>query len=181
MRKIEHFEVVGIDPGLTGGIALVQVSPDSIRLADALSLPIDQDQSGPIGNKRVIHPTRLRMCFGQVAARGRKVIFAVVERQETRPKQDVSGSLTAAFNYGVVATVVQLSFPEDRVFWVPPKTWKQDMELGSDKEDSRTLATTLFGAEAGAKYWWTKNREGIAEAALIAYWRARRLRMLMAG
>ena len=168
--------VLGIDPGLKGGAALVQFGNDWVDLVDAWPLPVVKVGTavGPLGIRAIIDTGKLHEALGNLAAD-----HGVVERQEYRRGNAASASFTTAFNYGLVAAAVQLKLWPNQTFWVSPQAWKRDLGLSKDKERSRELATEIFGAEARDTYWPLKKDDGLAEAALIAYWRGRRLKEMV--
>ena len=177
------FAVLGIDPGLTGGWAMIFVQAERMKLMDAGTLPSELAQGGPVGKSRTIHCSVLR---DNIRTAGRMIgglvwnyqTYPVIERQEVRPRQ--AGHMATAFNYGLLVATVREALPSDRPPIYPSaRIWKPDLGLSSDKEASRALASELFGAQATGLYWPTKSREGVAEAALLGYWRARRLKALM--
>jgi hypothetical protein len=56
-----------------------------------------------------------------------------------------------------------------RVEFVTPQKWKARMMLSFDKSQSLALARKMFGHDLFPR----KKDEGLAEAALIAFWAAR--------
>ena len=163
--------VLGIDPGLKGGAALVKFGNDWVDLVNAWPLPVIKGgASGPLGTRATIDVKRLGALLPFLDCD-----HAVVERQEYRPGNASGSSFTTAFNYGLIAAEVMRRVAARQIFWVQPQVWKRDLGLSSNKERSRKLASEIFGAAAGVKYWPRKKDEGISEGALLAVWRGRRL------
>ena len=170
--------VVGIDPGVEGASALVHLGDAGPTVLDARPLPINRGPGSPIGDRSTVCRTRLRndlLIYEEKTAPWGK-LYAAVERQDIRPRQH--GHAAIMFNYGVVATVAGRIIGERDIAWPLPADWKRNMGLSSSKRQSMTTATAVFGNEAAAQFWPIVAREGVAEAALLAYWRARRLRMI---
>lgn len=140
--------IVGIDPGVTGGIAL-------LAEGGALRFTVPM----PVADSRVI---------------GRDVVsilnsatphVVVIEDTQPMPKNGSISSFKLGLNTGIVIGVVQaMNLPMIRL---RPADWKKAMHLtGKDKDASRGLATELWPSMADN--WKLKKHDGLAEAALIA-------------
>ena len=170
--------VIGIDPGLKGGVALLWL--DEVRLAvlRAERLPILKQSGGPIGRSSIMDFDKLEDILIRMMDKAHGDFSLVIEMQESRQKQ--AGSFTTAFNYGMLVTIVLgvLRNPLENIFYAKANQWKPDLGLNSDKNRSLDVATRVFGRQAKDLFWPGRSDEGVAEAALLAYWRARRLRMM---
>lgn len=145
--------ILGIDPGLTGALALLGADRQVEFLAD---LPIIRDRS-------------LAWCDGGAlqsmlldAIRGRPC-RAVVERVSAMPKQGVASSFAFGVGFGSILGVLQaLHLPLELV---TAAAWKRTLGLSSDKRASLHKARLLFpSAELGLA-----KHDGRAEALLLAY------------
>ena len=173
--------VIGIDPGLKGGVALVRLDGSELVILRAERLPIIRHVAGPIGRSSTMDFVKLEDILIKMTDRAFGGCSLVIEMQEARQKQ--AGSFTTAFNYGMLVTVVMgaARIPRNNIFYAKANQWKPDLGLNSDKNRSLDVATRVFGRQAKDLFWPAKSDEGVAEAALLAYWRARRLRMMMEG
>lgn len=147
--------VLGIDPGLSGGLAVVAGVPGKMRLIQAIDVPTHGE-----GAKRRVH-VAAALDFIQIYGVDR----AVIERAQAMPDQGASsgfvygravGALEAcAEGLGIRLTVIESS------------AWKKHHGLlgGKTKEDSRQRAIMLF---PGAKGLDRKKDHNKAEACLIA-------------
>ena len=171
--------VIGIDPGVSGGIALVRLGEEGPAVLDGVAMPIERGLAGPIGrDRRTVSFVELRnVVVKMVNASPPLSVWAAVERQDIRPRQQ--GHAPIMFNYGIVAAAVLDILGPSRVAWPMPADWKRDVGAPADKRRSMKLATQIFGARARADYWHVLARDGVAEAALIGFWRARRVRGLL--
>lgn len=170
--------VIGIDPGVSGGTAIVRLGEKGPSVLDGRMMPINRGPGSPIGNRSTVCRVRLRddlLVYEEKTAPWGK-LYAAVERQDVRSRQQ--GHAAIMFNYGIVAAVVGKVVGERETAWPMPAEWKRDMGLSSSKRHSMTTATEVFGKAAAAEFWPIVAREGVAEAALLAYWRAKRLRMI---
>lgn len=142
--------VVGIDPGLTGAIAVLGADGNFISVEDMPAL------GGFVSGKLLAD---LLMPFTWDVA--------VVERVHSMPSQGVASSFTFGRALGVVEGV--LGALGVRVLWAPPGTWKRSWGLiGKDKNASRLLALERWPEAADRLK--RKKDNGRAEALLIAAW-----------
>lgn len=140
----EPTAILGVDPGITGGIAFLY--PDKVAAFDI-----------PVAGGEVDVDELVRI------VRARQVSFAVIERASAMPKQGVSSTFKFGVAYGSLRTVVALCEIPYRL--VTPGKWKNHFGLDSDKEKSRALAIRLW---PGCGFFARKKDHGRAEAALIA-------------
>lgn len=149
--------VAGIDPGANGGLALV--------LDGNLMLVAEVPKVGKEIDK-VAWAKEWRMAGA--------VDHIFIEQVGAMPGQGV----TSMFNFGTVYGFVQaLAFSAGvPVSFVRPQEWKKGVGIpnGSDKSASRIRASQLFPNDADK---WSRVRDdGLAEAALIAYYGSLKLR-----
>lgn len=146
---------LGIDPGLTGALALLDADGQPELVAD---LPIIRDRS-----LAWVDGNRLQSMLLE-AIQGRPC-RAVVERVSAMPRQGVASSFAFGVGFGsILATLQTLRLPLELV---TPATWKRTLGLSSDKRASLDKARLLFpSAELHLR-----KHEGRAEALLIAWWR----------
>jgi hypothetical protein len=137
--------VLGVDPGVTGGIAFLL--PSGVIIAEDIPTAGGEvDVDALVRRVREINPG-----------------FAVIERAGAMPKQGVSSTFKYGMAYGALRTVVALcNIPYQLV---TPGKWKKHFGLDSDKEKSRALAIRLW---PGCGLFERKKDHGRAEAALIA-------------
>ena len=149
-------KILGIDPGIRGGLAIVAVNSSSAaRLVDAIDIPVVG-----VGAKERIDVLALRDWVLT-----HRPEHAVIERAQAMPKQGSS----SGFKYGravgsIEATVTGCEIP---LTIIEPTAWKKFHQLrGGDKEASRQRALQLF--PSAHALFARKKDHGRAEAALIA-------------
>lgn len=148
--------ILGVDPGVRGGLALVEISDGGApRLLDAIDIPV----CGVAAKERV-DVLALRTWIETHQPQ-----HALVERAQAMPKQGAS----SGFKYGravgaIEAAIACCAIP---MTIVEPSMWKKFHRLhGGDKEGGRQRALQLF---PGAHALLARKRDhGRAEAALIA-------------
>jgi crossover junction endodeoxyribonuclease RuvC len=151
--------IVGVDPGLTGAIALVGgergrslievMDMPTRRAGKAKSLELDVDA--------------LQYALGVARVRSRVL---VLERQSAAPGQGVSSVFALGEQYGILrGMALALGF---RVELVNPAVWKAAMRLGADKERSRQAAMKAWPGDE--VFFGRVKDHGRAEAALLALW-----------
>jgi crossover junction endodeoxyribonuclease RuvC len=152
---------IGIDPGLSGGIAL---------LTDKGGLTLFEMPIVSNGKRNIFDVTSLRVILQDFSA-GHVHVFV----EELIP---FKGSKLSCFGMGyglglLHATIQSLGIPMTREL---PQKWKKEFQLiGKGKDASRMRAAELFPEHA--ELFAKKKGEGRAEAALMA----ERLRRLLRG
>lgn len=149
--------ILGIDPGLTGALALLDADGQPELVAD---LPVIRDRSlawidGGALQSMLLDAIRGRSCR------------AIVERVSAMPKQGVASSFAFGVGLGsILATLQTLRLP---IELVTPAVWKLALGLSRDKRASLNKARLLFPS---ADLSLAKH-DGRAEALLIAHWAIR--------
>jgi crossover junction endodeoxyribonuclease RuvC len=143
--------ILGVDPGLTGALALVDVSRP--QLVDILDMPVIRD-----GNTCDVDGT---VILDWLDNRGVACIH--IEHVASSPQMGVA----SAYKFGCMAGGVRaiLRATPWPMHSVSPGVWKRRAGLSKDKRASLDKASTLFGSIAFARM----KDDGRAEAALIAY------------
>lgn len=147
--------VLGIDPGLSGGLAIVAGSPGKLRLIQTIDVPTHGEKA-----KRRVH-VAAALDFIQIY----NPDLAVIERAQAMPDQGSSSGFVYGRAVGALEACVEgLGI---RVIVIESTAWKKYHGLagGKSKEDSRQRAIQLFPAAKGFERKKDHNR---AEACLIA-------------
>ena len=144
---------LGIDPGLTGALALLGPGGDLELVAD---LPIIRDRS-----LAWVDGAELQTIIRD-AAHGRPV-RAIVERVSAMPRQGVASVFTFGVGFGSILGTLQALHVG--ITFVTPAVWKLALGLGKDKRASLDRARLLYPA---ADLRLAKH-DGRAEALLIAH------------
>ena len=139
--------IVGIDPGVQGGIAFYHpLDPASVAAFDTPVVANEVDVDSLVD-----------------LIQGRRPSHAIIERVHSFPKQGVSSTFKFGTAYGAVrAAVIALRIPYTLV---TPTKWKGHYGLSSDGELSRAMAMRLW---PGAGCFARKKDHNRAEAALLA-------------
>jgi crossover junction endodeoxyribonuclease RuvC len=148
--------VLGIDGGLRGGLAVVEISNDA---APMLLAAIDVPVVG-VGAKERVDPLTIRAWLIE-----HRPSIAFIERAQAMPKQGAS----SGFKYGRAVGTIEgiIAICEIAMTVIEPAQWKKFHGLrGKDKEGSRQRALQLF--PAAHALFAKKKDHGKAEAALIA-------------
>lgn len=158
--------VLGIDPGASGAVAVVDSAMRTVHWWFDMQLETRED-----GKRRVAAGSCSRLMRG---LHMRPPELVVIEEVHAMPKQGV----TSSFHFGRALGLVEeaaaaLGAP---VLRVPPRVWKKAMGLPADKAASRALAAKLFPAHADA--FKRAKDDGRAEAVLLAEYGARRSKMM---
>ncbi|CAB4124946.1 hypothetical protein UFOVP62_45 [uncultured Caudovirales phage] len=152
--------VMGIDPGVSGAMAIIHRAADgALRVESVQDLPTLTELTTSGKARRRVDPVGLAAMV-QAAGPCDRVI---VERLVAGPGV---ASITA-FSMGASAACIGAVFALAHVTirLVSPNAWKRGLGAPADKEASRRFACELFGEDANWKRVKDHNR---AEAALIA-------------
>ena len=153
--------VIGIDPGLSGALAVVSGQPGAFKVEAVYDLPTYSEKTSTGKNRRFIDPVALSAMIKTVGP----VDQVTVERLSAPP--GISG--LAAYSLGAtaatLATVLRLAKLSYRL--TSPVVWKRALDVPADKEAARQFACRFFGHD---NYWPLKKSHNRAEAALLAAW-----------
>jgi crossover junction endodeoxyribonuclease RuvC len=152
--------IIGIDPGLSGAIAVVDL--DSNTLVDMIDMPLFEKptESRVSGVFRYIDIQGLSSMIDTYAPH---TSIAVLEEPGAMPGQ----GLGSTFRFGHICGQLHGLMAGHYIPTVPvkPGVWKGALGLTSDKDTSRVFASQLF-PDYG--YLWAKKKHNDrAEAALL--------------
>jgi len=148
---------IGIDPGLTGAVAVLDNGV--VRFHDA---PV-----AVVGKRRVLVPVMMAGIL-RLETAGLATTTAVLEAVHSMPRQGVASAFSFGKGVGIwVGILAALGVPYTEV---APQTWKRVMmrDMGKDKDASRLRAMQLFPAAASELA--RKGDHGRAEALLLAFY-----------
>jgi hypothetical protein len=139
--------ILGIDPGLSGGIAFLSPFDGRMTAEDTPVAGSVIDAANMAERIRQFAPTQ-----------------AVIELVGAMPGQGVTSMFTFGRAFGTAIGIVQtLQIP---IEFVSPARWKKHFRLPSDKEAARRKAIELYPSSAGS--FSRKKDHGRAEATLLA-------------
>lgn len=148
---------IGIDPGLTGSVAILNAGGTLHDLVDTPTLTVKVQR----GTRQVYDAPGLVALLQPYAGLNSHV---VIEESQAMPGQGSRSMFTIGLGYGLwLGILASLQMPYTAV---RPQVWKRTLHLSRDKEASRLRAQQLFpGAELRRK-----KDHGRAEALLLAYY-----------
>ena len=151
--------VIGIDPGLSGALAVVNGVDGTFTVEAVYDLPTYSEKTSTGKNRRYIDPVALLALLKAIG----KVDRVQCERMIAPP--GVSGM--SAFSMGATMATIAATLRIARVPYrlVSSGVWKRALEAPADKEAARLYAGRLFG---NSFHWPRKKDHNRAEAALIA-------------
>ncbi len=144
--------ICGVDPGLSGGIALLD--PQTDKLIAVIDMPQIKRGSRSDLDLHSLAPF--------IAAHAAIIKYAVIEDVGAMPGQGVTGMFTFGKVTGIVVGMLAAHFIP--IYYVKPSVWKNVMGLSKDKKASIKKANELYRDES-----FGKTDDGMAEAALIAH------------
>jgi crossover junction endodeoxyribonuclease RuvC len=156
---------IGIDPGLSGALAVLASDGTLTALSDTPTLTLRARR----GLRHEYDVPGLATLLEPYAGRQAHV---VIEESQPMPGQGVRSMFTIGLGLGVwLGILATLGFPYSRV---RPATWKRSLGLTRDKEQARLRAQQLF-PQADLRHKKHHNR---AEAILLAHYGQRASRAL---
>ena len=153
--------ILGIDPGMSGALAWLDLEQGALSIADMPSLVVERNGKA----KRELSAAMLVAML-----QGRRPARAFVERVGAMPGQGLSSTWSFAFAVGQIVGV--LSALEIETHWVAPQIWQKAAGVRGGKQAGRLRAGELFPAHAG-EFARAKD-DGRADAACIAWYGATR-------
>lgn len=144
---------LGIDPGLSGAMALYDPKAVQVVIGDVPTLEIN--------GKRVVDLATLAQYFDMNSGH---VKHATIEAVGAMPGQGVSSMFKFGFVAGALQAMVAAHFIP--VHLVQPAKWKKALGLTGDKDASRRLASQHF--PQFAHLWARVKDDGRAESVLLA-------------
>jgi crossover junction endodeoxyribonuclease RuvC len=147
--------ILGVDPGLAGGLAIVELDGVAPRLLDAIDVPV-------VGLKAKV---RVDVIGIRTWIEAHGPDHAIVEAAQSMPRQGVASTFRYGRATGAIEAIIALAgIP---LTLIAPASWKRHHGLyGAEKESSRQRALQLF--PAAHTLFARKMDHGRAEAALIA-------------
>lgn len=153
--------ILGIDPGLSGGVAILHPSGD-IELFDTPSVNVVKQS----GKSKRMYDTQLMTEIIKSCTNGgfKNRLQAVIEQVNAMPGQGVTSMFSMGYGFGLwIGIIATLGIP---INYVHPRIWKKEFSLSKDKNLSILRAKELF-PRANITL---KKHEGRAEALLMAEW-----------
>lgn len=153
---------IGIDPGLSGAIAFLDVEKGHLSVVD---MPIFEVQrNGKV--KREVSPHGV----AAVLSLSQNVSAVVLERVGAMPGQGVTSVFSFGRSVGVIEGV--LAAEHLAVSIVTPQAWQKAAGVRGGKDGARQRACELFPNYAGL--FARKKDDGRADAACMAWYAATR-------
>ena len=152
--------ILGIDPGLSGGIALIDTTDRDNQSIQAIRTPIYSFKKGN-KNKRFLDMLSIINYMIEF-----EPDHAFIEKQQPYPKQGLSSTFMTGLGYGIYLGLLVsqgVSYTE-----VAPTKWKKTLGISADKDEARKRASELM--PSASDLWKLKCEDGVAEAALLAYY-----------
>jgi hypothetical protein len=152
----DPMSVLGIDIGVTGGVAVLTASGDLISVHE---MPCLHD--GPKKRRTINAPLLASIIYASHASR------AFVELVGPRPNEGVVGAFAFGDSKGCIRGV--LAGAAIPVIWITPPSWKRAVGIAPGKDGAKDAARAQAIARwpDKAELFRHKNDDGLAEAALI--------------
>ena len=153
---------IGIDPGLSGAIAFLDVEKGHLSVVDMPTFEVQRN--GKV--KREVSPHGV----AAVLSLSQNVSAVVLERVGAMPGQGVTSVFSFGRSVGVIEGV--LAAEHLAVSIVTPQAWQKAAGVRGGKDGARQRACELFPNYAGL--FARKKDDGRADAACMAWYAATR-------
>lgn len=155
--------ILGIDPGASGALAWFDVLAGDLLIEDMPTVQVKR------GNKlkNELQPNMLSNLLLREWA-----TVVVLEKVGAMPGQGVSSMFQFGRSVGMIEGAV--ASRELRLDYVTPQVWQKALGVRDGKDGSRARAAELFPKYADL--FKRKKDSGRADAALIAYWYAQKVK-----
>ena len=133
-------KIIGVDPGLSGAIAILENN----RVKELFDMPVMSDGKK---NKRQLNSAHLVKIIKDNIKDSEDTVM-VVEQVNAMPGQGVTSMFNFGQTFGAIKGVcAALGLP---IFFVRPSKWKKHFELiNSSKDSSRTKAIEMYPSLSG--------------------------------
>lgn len=157
--------ILGIDPGLSGAIALYLPDSDTLFVADVPTHELKRN------GKLRREPDVQGICNIVADCASRHTLTVWIEHVSAMPGEGAVG----AFTFGKIVGLLTGVCAANRLVIerVTPSVWKRALAVPSDKDGARARASQLMPAHS--RNWPLKKHDGRAEASLIALYGAQRM------
>jgi crossover junction endodeoxyribonuclease RuvC len=150
--------VIGIDPGLSGAIAVIN-GTDSLTVFDMPTITVERNGKA----KRQVSASELVQILKTAKSDDCHVF---VEKVSAMAGQGVTSVFSFGRSFGMIEGILAaFKLP---VTYVAPATWVKAVHRGAGKDASRQRAMELF-PDNQADFKRVKD-DGRSDASLIAYW-----------
>mgnify|MGYP000013443805 CR=1 FL=1 len=150
--------ILGIDPGLTGALALVGKG----GLIDMQDMPVMPRSVGGTVKSQVNAAGLHQLLQEWVRGHDKNEFMVFIERVNAMPKQGSASTFSLGHTTGIIEGVICAYGLAHEM--IQPHAWKKHFKLTSDKDHARALAQRYYPEAALSR----KKDHGRAEAALIA-------------
>lgn len=159
--KLRTMKILGIDPGISGAIAVLTGDRTAFKIDAVHDIPIKTETRSSGKIRRAIDPLALKKII-----QGIDGIDLVVCEKLIPPPGRVAGSIQC-FSMGVSQGVIQsvLMLLKFDPLYIYPHRWKKTLNIPASKEGARIEACKLFKED---QFWKRKKDHNRAESALLA-------------
>jgi hypothetical protein len=159
--------VVGLDPGLSGALAVISITGEPIAVYDTPTLAVTTSKGS---HRRAYDEASMARLLSTIAHDCGPILVAI-EQQQAMPGQGVTSMFSLGVGFGIwLGLIAALGLPHERV---RPADWKRHMVAGKGKNADVLAAIRLFPSMC---LYGPKGRalDGRADALLIAEFVRRR-------
>lgn len=154
--------VIGIDPGVTGAVAVIRGDAQCYQIQCVYDLPIKIEKKASGKIRRSIDALAFQRMI-EALNKEYSIDQIICEALIPAPRSGSMQSFSMGMAQGTLTTILHLS--KIPFFLVYPAKWKQSLSIPSDKIGSLKKATRIFKEDT---HWKRKRDHNRAEAALLS-------------
>lgn len=149
--------IIGIDPGLSGGIAFME--GERMHVEPLPTLKVSKGK----GKRRILDLSSLSAMIDDRTKDASRV-HVFIEQVGSMPGQGVASMFSFGEVFGAIKGIIAAYFLPMTL--VTPVTWKRALRVSKNKDDARNRASQLMPRHG--HFWLRHKDDGLAEAAMIA-------------
>jgi crossover junction endodeoxyribonuclease RuvC len=158
---------VGIDPGLTGAIAILKGK--KITFIDTPTELVKRNTS-----RRVYNPVVMAAYVHDILTMTKHGVHVGIERQSAMPGQGVSSMFSIGMGYGLWMGIIAAAGIPYTI--IEPRAWKKELMQGMGKEKGASVIRLCQLYPSVAKDLKLKKHHNRADAGMIAEYVRRKIR-----
>lgn len=161
--------VLGVDPGFSGAVAVVDI--DALHIVDMIDMPLITRATKSRKSGQT-HEMDVHKLVFQIEPYVSDIALAVLESPGARPKQGLGSTYKFAQNVGQLHGILAgLHIP---TFPITPQVWKGALGMTADKLKTMEQCKQIYSAY---DFLWSRKKDhDRCEAALMAYYAKDHLR-----
>ncbi len=161
--------VLGVDPGFSGAMAVVDI--DALHIIDMIDMPLITTETKSRKSGKT-HQMDVHKLVFQIEPYISDIALSVLESPGARPNQGLGSTYKFAMNVGQLHGI--LAGMHVPTFLITPQVWKASIGVTQDKVKTMAYCKKIF---PNYDFLWSRKKDhDRCEAALMAYYAKQHLK-----